>query len=95
MIDFGRISDMVGGLLGGSLQEAAANVGFAEILERVGLDPAQLEGLGPAEIQDLLQQYGIGADMLQNVDLSSLSEVLGQGEGVQAVTDVLSRIVQR
>jgi hypothetical protein len=95
MFDFGRIGDMLGGLLGGALQETAANAGITEILERAGIDPASLAGLDQAQILELLQQHGVDASVLENVDLAALTEALGQGEGLQAIADVVSRVTQR
>jgi hypothetical protein len=95
MFDFGRIGEMVGGLLGGSLQETAANAGIMELLQQAGIDPASLAGLDQAQILEILAQHGVDASVLENVDLAAMSEALGQGEGLQAITDVVSRMTQR
>ncbi len=95
MIDFGRIGEMVGGLLGGALQETAATAGILEVLEQAGIDPASLAGLDQAQILELLAQHGVDASVLETLDLGALSEALGQGEGLQAITDVVARITQR
>ncbi|MFZ4809140.1 MAG: hypothetical protein ACOYLQ_17955 [Hyphomicrobiaceae bacterium] len=96
MFDMGRIGEMVGGLLGGRLQEAATNVGVIEVLERAGIAPESLSGLDPGQILELLQQHGIDISLLQNLDLSALSERFGQGqEGLQVLADVVGRVTQR
>lgn len=95
MFDFGRIGEMVSGLLGGGLQETAANGGILQLLEQAGIDPASLAGLDQAQILDLLAQHGVDASVLANLDLGAITQALGQGEGLQAITDIVSRVTQR
>jgi len=98
MLDFSRIGEMVSGLLGGALQGSAANVdvaGILETLQNAGIDPSSLAGLDHTQILELLQQHGVDASMLENLDVASLVQGLGQGEGLQAITDVVSRVTQR
>lgn len=95
MFDFGRIGEMVGGLLGGVTQATAANGGIMELLEQAGIDPASLAGLDQAQILELLAQHGIDASVLEKLDVTALTEALGQGEGLQAIADVVSRVTQR
>lgn len=95
MFDFGRIGEMVGGLIGGPLQETAANAGIMEALEQAGIDPASLAGLDQAQILELLANHGVDTSVLENLDLAALSETLGQGEGLQTITELISRVTQR
>ena len=95
MFDFGRVGDLVGGLFGGGLQEAVANTGLSELLERTGIDPTALEGLDAAQVIDLLAQNGVDASILESIDLAALSEQLGQGGGVDAIAELIGRVTQR
>jgi len=98
MLDFGRFGEMVSGLLGGALQGSAAQVDIANILDtlqQAGIDPASLAGLDHTQILELLQQHGVDASLLENFDVATLVQGLGQGEGLQAITDVVSRVTQR
>ncbi len=95
MFDFGRIGEMVSGLLGGALQDTAANGGIMQLLEQAGIDPASLAGLDQAQIMDLLIQHGVDANLLENLDFGALTQVLGQGEGLQGIADIASRLTQR
>jgi hypothetical protein len=95
MFDFGRIGTLVGGLLGGALQETAPRASVIEVLEQVGIDPASLVGLDQSQILELLAQHGADASVLENQDFAALAEALGQGEGLQAIADVVSHVTQR
>ena len=95
MIDLGRIGELFGGLLGGALQETAANSGIMQLLSQAGIDPASLAGLDQGQILELLAQHGVDASVLENLDLAGLTETLGQGEGLQAIADVVGRMTQR
>ncbi|MDX2290457.1 MAG: hypothetical protein NW217_16780 [Hyphomicrobiaceae bacterium] len=95
MFDFGRIGEMVSGLLGGALQDAATPAGLLEVLEQAGIDPTSLAGLDQGQILELLSQHGVDAQFIENLDLSALSDILAQGDGGQAITEVLSRLTNR
>ncbi len=95
MFDFGRIGEMVGGLLGGALQETAPRASVLEVLQQVGIEPTSLVGLDQGQILELLAQHGVDASVLENLDFAAFAEVLGQGEGLQAIADVVSHMRQR
>ncbi len=95
MFDFGRVGEIVTGLLGGAQQETSAPASVMEVLERVGIDPANLVGLDQVQILETLAQHGVDASVLENLDFATLAEVLGQGEGLQAVADVVCHMTQR
>ncbi|MDX2203322.1 MAG: hypothetical protein NW223_11285 [Hyphomicrobiaceae bacterium] len=95
MFDFGRFGEIVGGLFGGARQEIAGSGEIIEVLERAGIDPASLTGLDQAQILELLAQHGVDASVLENLDIAALGEALGQGEALQSLADVISRVTQR
>lgn len=95
MIDLGRIGELLSGLIGGALQETAANSGILQLLSQAGIDPASLAGLDQGQILELLAQHGVDASVLENLDLTTLTETLGQGEGLQAIVEVVGRVTQR
>lgn len=95
MFDFGRIGDVVGGLLGGVAQETVASAGLAELLERTGIDPAALAGLDQAQVVEFLAQHGVDASVLDNLDLGALSQQFAQGDGIQTIADLIGRATGR
>lgn len=78
MIDFSRAFAALTGSLGGS---ASSNGGSAhalsEILSRVGIDPAMLEGLTQNQIAQLLAEHGIDPAAFAGQQLSELTGQLG------------------
>ena len=94
MFDLGRIGDVVGGLFGGSVQEAAAGAGLLELLERAGIDPSALAGLDQTQIADLLAQHGVDLSQLVSLDFAALGEQIGQS-GLQSVAEVIGRFTER
>ncbi len=90
MIDFGRLTDTIGGFLSGNAQQAVEATGLAEMLANAGLDPALLDGLSQDEILSLLQQYGIDPSVIDPNQLSEMLQGTGIGGGLaEAATDWL------
>ena len=86
MLDIGRLSETIGGLISGSQQETPAEGnGIAELLGNAGIDPAQLAGLSQIEIFELLQQYGIDPTQL---DVNQISELLQNGQFGSNLTEL-------
>lgn len=94
MFDIARIADAVGGLVGQS-SEVPGGDGLLRQLSDIGVDPAQLKGLGTQEVIDLLEQNGLDAS---NLDISQISDLAGQfSENIdgQSISDLLSSLTQR
>lgn len=74
MFDFSRLAEAVGSLAGGSTTDNGP-AGLMQQLAELGIDPAELQGLAPQEIVDILAQHGID---VANLDAGQLTEIASQ-----------------
>lgn len=81
MFDLGRITDMLGGLVGGSVQEIIERGNILETLQSSGLDPSLLQGLDHTQVLEFLQQHGIDVSALGETDLAALLQQIGGADG--------------
>lgn len=94
-MDFSRISNFIGELLGGATNNQSTASSIGESLQQAGIDPTLLVGLNQAQIVEILQQHGIDGGLLENIDISSLADATGRGEGSTPIAEFLGRVVQR
>lgn len=83
MIDLGKIGDVIGGLqeqAGGaqSLQEAAIQAA----VEKLGIDPAVLDGLTIDEVTQMLADQGID---LSSLPVEQVQQLAGEGGLIQQI----------
>ena len=76
MFDIARLTEMVGGVLGQGAVDAGSE-GLMQRLSEYGIAPAQLDGLGPAELLNQLSEHGIDLSQLNVTDIEQLAEQSG------------------
>ena len=78
MLDFSRLTDVFGDLLG----QASSSILPADLLDKLGalgIDPPEIASLEPGQLITMLSEQGIDVSQLDASQLSALSEHLGLG----------------
>ncbi len=76
MFAIARLTDMVGGVLGQGATDAGAEM-LMQKLNDLGIDAAQIDGLGPSELLSRLGEQGMDLSQMNAEEISQLAEQLG------------------